>query len=182
MDDGTILLILFVTMVMVFSVLMTGFHIVRQDEIGFVYRGKKFVRHSGPGFVMSQPLIGKVHRMKAESLHIMVESPGVRTEAILAIADPQRVPVTVNDMDSEIRNLASEVVLETPSLQDPGKNGKDQRDIAEDLKRRLDEAFKDIGLVVKLLRFGECSIETHQNELAAARIPDWDDLSRRFGY
>lgn len=182
MDTSMVLLILFVVIVAVFALMATGIHIIRPGEIGFIYRRGRFLRLVQPGLAIAIPIILRVHRMRTESLNIVVESSAHRAELQLGIADPSRVPITVDDMDSEIRDLASGVILKAPSLQDSNKNGKDQRDIAEDLKRRLDEAFKDMGLVVKSLRVGEYTVETHQNDMAAAGIPDWNDVSRRYGY
>lgn len=182
MTEGMILLVLLVAMAVTFSILMTGIHIVRQDEIGFVYRGKKFVQQSGPRIVVSTPIIGKVHRMKAKSLHITVEPSNPRTEVILSIADPSKVPVTVKDLDFEIRNSISNAITKAPQFQESCRDSKDPSDIAENLKDMLDESLRDMGFVVKSLRFGNHVIETGGGMPAAVGIPNWDDVSRKFGY
>ena len=158
MDEGFVLLITIMMIMVTIAVLTTGIHIIRPGEIGLIYRGKKFLRHSGPAFVMGPPIIGKVYRIKAKSLHIMFESPTSSSpsmEILLYIADPSRIPTTVKDLDSEIRGLASVAVNEARSRINAAGNPTDYAAVAEKMRLRLDKSFEKIGLKVSIIKVGE---------------------------
>lgn len=168
-----------VVMTLTFATLMTGVHVVRPGEIGFVYRGRKFLGHTGPAFVLATPIIGRVYRMKAESLHVLVESSVPETEILLEIADHSRFPIAEKDVDSEIRSRTSESVLEALSRQDTDGGFWDARTSAEDIRNRLNTSFKEMGLVVKYVRLGDHTLEVLDSSLARARILDFEDAVRR---
>ena len=181
MDEGTTLLVTLVMIVVVVAILTTGVHIVKPGEIGFVYRGRKFLRHSGPAFLMGPPIISKIYRMKAESLHIVFESSSPRTEVLLGIADPSRVPVTVEGLDSEIRNLSSKTIKEVLSRRKAGGNGTDLEVVAEEMRLGLNKSFENMGLSVNSVKVGDRHFGSPISESAGAKIPSWDDVSRKLG-
>jgi regulator of protease activity HflC (stomatin/prohibitin superfamily) len=153
MDTSSVLLILFVAIAAVFTLMATMIHIVRPGEIGFVYRRGTFLRLIEPGrLVMVAPIIFRIHRMKTESLHIVVESSAHRAQLQLGIADPSRVPVTVEEVESETRNRASELVLRSLSRYGSDKNHLDTTAAAKEIENRLNTILRDIGLKVESLK------------------------------
>ena len=155
MDTSLELLILLVTIVVVFALLTTGIRIVRPGEIGFIYRGRTFLRHTGPALVFAPPIIGRVYRVKEESLHIVVESSVPRTEIQLGIADPSKVPMWAKEIESEIKTKVSNHVLKALSRYGYSRNHLDPGAAAEDIKNRLDMSVKNLGLTIVSVRLGE---------------------------
>ena len=51
MDTGVALLLTVIMIVIAIAIITTGIHIVKPGEIGFLYRGRKCLRHFGPAFV-----------------------------------------------------------------------------------------------------------------------------------
>lgn len=153
MDTDLVLLLLVVAIAAVFALMATMIHIVKPGEIGFVYRRGTFLRLIEPGhLVMAAPIIFKVHRMKTESLHIVVDSSAHRAELQLGISDPSRVPVTVEEVESETRNKASELVLKSLSRYGSDKNHLDTTAAAEEIENRLNTILRDIGFKVVYLK------------------------------
>jgi regulator of protease activity HflC (stomatin/prohibitin superfamily) len=179
MDDGVTLLVTLVMVIVVTGILTTGIHIVKPGEIGFMYRGRKFLRHSGPAFLMGPPIIGKIYRMKAESLHIVFESSSPRMEILLGIADPSRVPITTQDLDSEIKDSTSKAVREVLSRTKSAGSQPDLKTLAEELKLRLDKSLEILGLRVRSIIVGGHSFDYPVNERSVIGIPDWDSLSSK---
>ena len=157
MDTGLELLILLVTIVVVLALLTTGIRIVRPGEIGFIYRGRTFLRHTGPAFIFAPPIIGRVYRVKEESLHIVVESSTPRTEIQLGIADPSKVPMWAKEIESEIRTEVSDLVLKALSRYGSGKSHLNTEATAEDIKSKLDMSVRNLGLTIVSVRLGEIS-------------------------
>ena len=144
---------LLVAIAAVFAVMATMIHIVKPGEIGFVYRRGTFLRLIEPGhLIMIAPIIYKVHRMKTESLHVVVDSSTHRVELQLGIADPSRIPVTTKEVESETRSKASELVLKSLSRYGSDKNRLDTTAAAEEMKDGLNTILKDIGLRVEHLK------------------------------
>lgn len=152
MDTGLVLLILFVAIVVVSALMMTGIRIIRPDEIGFIYRRGRFLRLVQPGLIIAIPIILKVRRMKTESLNIVVESSANRAELQLGIADPSRVPVTAEEIGSEAGNRASELLTKALSRYSSGNDHLDAAAAAKEIENRLDTPLRDIGLKVVDLR------------------------------
>jgi regulator of protease activity HflC (stomatin/prohibitin superfamily) len=179
MDQGLTLLITIMVIMAVVTLLTTGVRVVKPGEIGFVYRGRKFLRHIGPAFVIAPPIIGKVYRMRVESLHAVFESLEPRTEILLDIANPSRVPITAQDLDSEIKDSTSKAVREVLSRTKSAGSQPDLKTLAEELKLRLDKSLETLGLRVKSIIVGNHSFDYPVNERSVTGIPDWDSLSRK---
>jgi hypothetical protein len=160
MDASSLLLMLLVAIAAASALMATMIHLVRPGEIGFVYRRGTFLRLIEPGhLVMVAPIIFKIHRMKTESLHIVVESSAHRAELQLGIADPSRVPVTVEEVESETRKKASELVLRSLSRYGSDKNHLDTTAAAKGIENRLNTILMDIGLKVDSLKMEPLSEE-----------------------
>ena len=157
MDEGATLFVTLVMILVVTAILTTGIHIIRPGEIGFIYRGRKFLRHTGPAFVFGPPIIGRVYRVKVESLLIVVESSVPRAEIQLGIADPSKVPMWAKKIESEIKTQVADLTLKALSRYGSDKSHLDTVAAAEDIKNRLDASVKDLGLTVVDLKLGEVS-------------------------
>ncbi len=179
MDSGVALL-LTVTMIVI-AIITTGIHIVKPGEIGILYRGRKCLRHFGPSFVFSTPIVSKMYIVKAESFHIVFEPPNPRVEVLLEIADPSRVPIAVKDLDFEIRNVATGTVRGRLTQTNAAMNRADLVVDAEELTLRLNKSFEKMGLRVGSVKVGEHEYTSPVDELAGAKILNWDDTSRRLG-
>jgi regulator of protease activity HflC (stomatin/prohibitin superfamily) len=179
MDPGVALLLTVIMIVVVIAIITTGIHIVKPGEIGFLYRGRKCLRHFGPAFVFSTPIVSKMYKVKTESFHILFEPPNPRIEALLEIANPSRVPIAVKDLDSEIRNLASDTVRGRFTQMNAAMNRADFVVDAEELTLRLNKSFEKMGLRVSSVKVGEHEYTSPIDELAGAKILNWDDFSRR---
>ena len=157
MDTGSVLLILFVAIAAVGALMATMIHIVKPGEIGLVYRRGAFLRLIKPGhIVMAMPIIFKVHRVKTESLRIVVKSSTYGAELRLGIADPSRVPVPVGEAGLETRNKASELVQKSLSRYGSDKDRLDTT-AAEEIENRLDTILRDEGLKVESLKIERLS-------------------------
>ena len=157
METGLGLLILLLAIVVVFALLTTGIRVVRPGEIGFVYRGRTFLRHTGPAFVFGPPIIGRVYRVKEESLQIVVESSVPRTEIQLGIVDPTKVPMWAKELESEIRTKVSDIVLKALSRYGDSRSHLDTVAVAEEIKNELDMSVRELGLTIMYVRLGDSS-------------------------
>lgn len=184
------LLLLVVVIVVVLAVMTTGIHIVRPGEIGFLYRRDKFLRLSGPALVFGPPIIGKMYRLNVKTLHILLEHPAVKmmsggatlnlkTEVTLDIANPSTVPIRSGDLGAEMKRQVSDAFEETISRMRSGENLNDPSAFAEELSSRLNRAVGKLGVRVASVKVGDHSQVSAISEFENARIPSWDDLSRR---
>ena len=152
MDTGLTLQMLLVAIAAAFALMATMIHIIKPGEIGFVYRRGTFFRLVEPShIIMIAPIIYKVHRIKTESLHVVVDSSAHRAELQLGIADPSRVPVPVGEAELETRNKASELVQKSLSRYGSDKDRLDTT-AAEEIENRLNTILRDVGLKVERLR------------------------------
>jgi len=187
-----VLLLVMVIICVVLGIMTTGIHIVRKGEIGFLYRGERFLRQFGPSFVVGPPIIGKMYRLDERALRITFgpSSPGrtyegsaknPRTEITLGIADPPRVPIRNADLSGEIRELVSETYRRATSRTRSWEEGNNPRELARELRTDLDRVLGKIGLRVTSLKVGDFLYDSTSTGLEGAGIPTWEDLSRRIG-
>ena len=120
-----------------------------------------------------------MYKVKAESFHILFEPPNPRVEVLLEIADPSRVPIAIKDLDSEIRNLASDTVRGRLTQMNAAMNRADFVVNAEELTLRLNKSFEKMGLRVISVKVGKHEYTSPTNELGGAKMLNWDDVSRR---
>jgi len=156
--DGFVVLL--IPVIVVTAILTTGIRIVKPGEVGFVYRGRRFVGFTGPAFVFAPPVVGRVYRMKEESLHIVVESSVPKTEVLLEIANPSIFPITEEGVLTKIRNQVSESVLKILSHRGADDKSQEDRTAADDIRNGLTSSFREIGLIVKRVKVGNHNLET----------------------
>jgi len=184
------LLIVVVVIVVVLAVMTTGVHIVRPGEIGFLYRRNKFLRLSGPALVFGPPFIGKMYRLNAKTLRILLERPAVKmmnegtalnlkTEVTLDIVDPSMVPIRNGDLGAEVKRLASDAFKETISRMRSREDHNDPSAFAKELGNNLNRAVEKMGFRVASVKVGDHRQVSGIGELENAEIPSWDDMSRR---
>jgi len=157
--DGFVVILISV-IIAVFAVLTTGVRIVKPGEVGFVYRGRRFIGFTGPAFVFAPPVVGRVYRMKEESLNIIVELSVPKTEVLLEIANPSIFPIAEEDVLTKIRSEVSESVLRILSQRGADDRSLDLSVAAEDIRKKLNTSFLEAGVIVKRVKVGGYKLET----------------------
>ncbi|MCJ7562886.1 MAG: hypothetical protein MUO84_07765 [Thermoplasmata archaeon] len=193
MDTLVAILVTITMVVVVLFILITGIHIIRPGQIGFLYRGKTFIRDFGPSIVFGPPLISRMYKInRGEVLHFILDSsstggrrarttPGFEIEVTLDITDPSKVPVLKGDLKLEAHGIVSRAMEKAISHIERESETQDQAAIARELRIVLEKSLKVIGLRPAYIRAGNHKETTSINPLATARVPLWDDLQSRLG-
>jgi len=191
MDPGATLLVTFVMIIVVTAVISTGIHIVKPGEIGFLYKRKKFLNYFRPGFIFGPPIVSRMYRLDATTLHILLKPPALKmrdegeirnleTEVMFDIADPSRVPIRSKGLGEEIRTLASSIFEETIPRMRSREHRDDAGAIAKELMICLNREVDKMGFRVAAVRVGNHLESSAVSKFDKAQILSWDDLSRKY--